>query len=378
MVVVLSTIGLLMGLYVAWRLFWPLRLPAWAKVLLSLLLVAVAVQLRIVASFWGTMASPEIPKMAIAVLATGSTAVLLLALAMLLFDAGLLAARMLRLPRAVSALRAPLLRPLAAGVALLLSGYGVSQGMAVPKPRQIDVAVKGLPAAFDGYSVLQLTDIHASRLLTGDWVRKVVAESNALKPDLIVITGDLIDGTVEARRNDYRPLGDLQAPDGVIAITGNHEYYAQYSDWMQAFRALRMQVLENSHTQVRRGDAALTIAGVTDPVAARYGLPLPDLDAALAGADPAAPVILLDHRPRNAAEAAARGVKLQLSGHTHGGQIIGMDQLVKRANGGFVSGRYEVDGMTLYVSNGAGLWAGFPARIGVPSEITVFTLRRAP
>lgn len=375
---VLSTIGLLMGLYVAWRLFWPLRLPVWAKALLSLLLVGLAVQLRIVATFWGTMASPEIPKMAIAVLATGSTAVLLLALSMLLFDAGLLAARALRLPGAVSALRTPLLRPLAAGVALLLSAYGVSQGMAVPKPRQVEVAIKDLPAAFDGYRMLQLTDIHASRLLTGDWVRQVVAESNALKPDLIVITGDLIDGTVDARRDDFRPLGDLQAPDGVIAITGNHEYYAQYSDWMQAFRALHMQVLENSHTQVRRGDAALTIAGVTDPVAARYGLPLPDLQAALAGADPAAPVILLDHRPRNAADAAARGVKLQLSGHTHGGQIVGMDQLVKRANGGFVSGRYEVDGMTLYVSNGAGLWAGFPARIGVPSEITLFTLRRAP
>ena len=374
----LSTIGLLMGLYVAWRLFWPLRLPVWAKAVVSLLLVGLAVQLRIVATFWGTMASPEIPKMAIAVLATGSTAVLLLALAMLLFDAGLLAARVLRLPRAVSALRAPLLRPLAAAVALLLSGYGVSQGMAVPQPRQVEVVIKDLPAAFDGYRMLQLTDIHASRLLTGDWVRQVVAESNALKPDLIVITGDLIDGTVDARRDDFRPLGDLQAPDGVIAITGNHEYYAQYSDWMQAFRALRMQVLENSHTQVRRGDAALTIAGVTDPVAARYGLPLPDLQAALAGADPAAPVILLDHRPRNAVDAAARGVKLQLSGHTHGGQITGMDQLVKRANGGFVSGRYEVDGMTLYVSNGAGLWAGFPARIGVPSEITLFTLRRAP
>lgn len=375
---VLSTIGLLMGLYVAWRLFWPLRLPVWAKALLSLLLVGLAVQLRIVATFWGTMASPEIPKMAIAVLATGSTAVLLLALAMLLFDAGLLLARVLRLPRAVSALRTPLLCPLAAGVALLLSAYGVSQGMAVPKPRQVEVAIKDLPAAFDGYRMLQLTDIHASRLLTGDWVRQVVAESNALKPDLIVITGDLIDGTVDARRDDYLPLGDLHAPDGVIAITGNHEYYAQYSDWMQAFRALHMQVLENSHTRVRRGDAALTIAGVTDPVAARYGLPLPDLQAALAGADPAAPVILLDHRPRNAADAAARGVKLQLSGHTHGGQIIGMDQLVKRANGGFVSGRYEVDGMTLYVSNGAGLWAGFPARIGVASEITLFTLRRAP
>ncbi|AWH27252.1 metallophosphoesterase [Stenotrophomonas sp. YAU14D1_LEIMI4_1] len=373
--VVLSTVGLLMGLYVAWRLFWPLRLPLWAKALLSLLLVALAVQLRIVATFWGTMASPEIPKLAIAVLATGSTAVLLLALALLVMDAGLLLSRLLRWPRVVTALRARMLRPLAAGLALLLSGYGVSQGMAVPKVRQIEVNMAGLPAAFDGYRVLQLTDIHASRLLTGDWVRRVVAESNALKPDLIVITGDLIDGTVAARRNDFQPLGELQAPDGVIAITGNHEYYAQYREWMQAFRALHMQVLENSHTQVRRGDAAITVAGVTDPVAARYGLPLPDLDAALAGADPAAPVILLDHRPRNAREAAQRGVQLQLSGHTHGGQIIGMDRLVKRANGGYVSGRYAVNDMTLYVSNGAGLWAGFPARIGVPSEITLITLR---
>ncbi len=337
----------------------------WQKVVLSLLLVGVAVQLRIVATFWGTMASPEIPKLAIATLATGSTAVLLLALLMLAMDAGLLASRLLRWPRAVAALRTRRLRPATGVLALLVSGYGVSQGMAVPHARQIEVSIAGLPAAFDGYRVLQLTDIHASRLLTGDWVRRVVTESNALKPDLIVITGDLIDNSVEARRDDARPLADLQAPDGVIAITGNHEYYAQYQAWMQAFRALHMQVLENSHLQVRRGDAALTIAGVTDPVAARYGLPLPDLQAAR-GANPSAPVILLDHRPRNAREAAARGVKLQLSGHTHGGQIIGMDQLVKRANGGFVSGRYDVDGMTLYVSNGAGLWAGFPRASGCP------------
>ncbi|PAV73785.1 hypothetical protein WR25_23141 [Diploscapter pachys] len=106
--------------------------------------------------------------------------------------------------------------------------------MVVPKPRQIEVSIAGLPAAFDGYRVLQLTDIHASRLLTGDWVRRVVDESNALTPDLIVITGDLIDGSVEARRDDARPLADLRAPDGVVAITGNHEYYAQYRAWMQA------------------------------------------------------------------------------------------------------------------------------------------------
>lgn len=368
---VLSVVGVLLALYVVWRVIWPLRLSLSLRGPLGLLVMALALHHRIVARFAGTMASPEIPKAAIAVLATGFTALLLGALLLLLLDMLLLGTRLLRRPRAAAALRAVWLRPAAMGVALLLSGYGIWQGMAVPQTRQIDVAIDGLPAAFDGYRVLQLTDIHASRLLTGSWVAQVVANSNALQPDLVVITGDLIDGSVAARAADFAPLAQLRAPDGVIAITGNHEYYAQYAAWMQAFRAQGMQVLENTQTEVHRGEAALTIAGVTDPVAVNYGLPPPDLGAALAGADPAAPVTLLDHRP-----GAAQGVQLQLSGHTHGGHIIGMDQLVKRANGGYVSGRYDVDGMTLYVSNGAGLWAGFAARIGVPSEITLITLRR--
>lgn len=373
---VLSVVGVLLALYVVWRVIWPLRLSLSLRGPLGLLVMALALHHRIVARFAGTMASPEIPKAAIAVLATGFTALLLGALLLLLLDMLLLGTRLLRRPRAAAALRAVWLRPAAMGVALLLSGYGIWQGMAVPQTRQIDVAIDGLPAAFDGYRVLQLTDIHASRLLTGSWVAQVVANSNALQPDLVVITGDLIDGSVAARAADFAPLAQLRAPDGVIAITGNHEYYAQYAAWMQAFRAQGMQVLENTHTEVHRGEAALTIAGVTDPVAVNYGLPPPDLGAALAGADPAAPVILLDHRPGAARANAAQGVQLQLSGHTHGGHIIGMDQLVKRANGGYVSGRYDVDGMTLYVSNGAGLWAGFAARIGVPSEITLITLRR--
>jgi len=373
---VLSVVGVLLALYVVWRVVWPLRVSLSVRGPLGLLVVALALHHRIVARFAGTMASPEIPKAAIAVLATGFTTLLLGALAVLLLDLLLLGARLLRCPRASAALRHATLRPAAFGVALLLSTYGVWQGMAVPQTRQVEVVIDDLPAAFDGYRVLQLTDIHASRLLTGRWVARVVANSNALKPDLVVITGDLIDGSVAARAADVAPLGTLRAPDGVIAITGNHEYYAQYAAWMQAFRAQGMQVLENSHVELRREGAALTIAGVTDPVASNYGLPPPDLDAALAGADPTAPVILLDHRPGAARANAAHGVALQLSGHTHGGHIVGMDQLVKRANGGFVSGRYEVDGMTLYVSNGAGLWAGFAARIGVPSEITLITLRR--
>lgn len=373
---VLSVIGGLLALYLVWRLIWPLRLSRPVRIVLGLLVVALALHHRIVAQFAGTMASPEIPKAMIAVLATGFTTLLLSAVFVLLLDALLLIARLVRARPVLPVLRAPWLRPAAGTLVLLLSTYGIWQGMAVPKPRQLEVAIEGLPAAFEGYRVLQLTDIHASRLLTGAWVEKVVAESNALDPDLVVITGDLIDGTVSARANDFAPLARLHAPDGVIAITGNHEYYAQYADWMQAFRGQGMQVLENTHTRVQRDGATLTIAGVTDPVAARYGLPMPDLSKALAGADPQAPVILLDHRPVEARANAAQGVALQLSGHTHGGHILGMNQLVKRANGGFVSGRYEVDGMTLYVSNGAGLWPGFAARIGVPSEITLITLRR--
>lgn len=373
---VLSVVGVVLALYVVWWLIWPLRVPVSVRGPLGLLVLALALHHRIVARFAGTMASPEIPKVAIAILASGFTALLLVAVFLLVLDILLLLARLLRQPRVADALRRSWLRPAAGVLALALGIYGVQQGMAVPQVRQVDVAIAGLPAAFDGYRVLQLTDIHASRLLTGDWVTKVVAESNALKPDLVVITGDLVDGSVRARANDVRSLGQLQAPDGVIAITGNHEYYGQYAQWMQAFRGLGMTVLENSHTPVIRNGASLTIAGVTDPVAARYGLPMPDLKAALSGADPNASVILLDHRPNQAAANAAQGVKLQLSGHTHGGHIVGMDQLVKRANGGYVSGRYEVNGMTLYVSNGAGLWPGFAARIGVPSEITVFTLRR--
>lgn len=374
---VLSTIACLLALYLIARVVWPLRAPVGVRLVLTLLVLALALHHRIVASFAGTMASPEIPKMAIAVLASGFTGLLLTAVLVLAMDLALALAWLLRRRRAVAMLAQPRWRQASAVLALLLGVYGVSQGMAVPATRSIEVNVPDLPAAFDGYRIVQLTDIHASRLLTGEWVAQVVARTNALQPDLVLITGDLIDGEVAARRADVAALSTLQAHDGVIAITGNHEYYAQYAQWMQAFRALGMQVLENSHTRVERGGAVLTIAGVTDPVASRYSLPPPDLAEALAGADPAAPVILMDHRPVDARRNAAHGVALQLSGHTHGGHIIGMDQLVKRANGGFVSGRYQVDGMTLYVSNGAGLWPGFAARIGVPSEITLITLRAA-
>jgi len=374
---VLSVIAVVLALYIVWRVVWRLPIKAHYRIGLGVVVLGMALHHRIVSSFAGTMASPEIPKAVIAVLATGFTTLLLTAVFVLVLDAVHVLLWLLRRPRVPALLRSRWLRPASALVALLLSVYGVWQAMVVPQVRRIEVVMHDLPQAFDGYRVLQLTDIHTSRLLTGPWVASVVRESNALQPDLVVITGDLVDGSVAARADDFAPLAGLRATDGVIAITGNHEYYGEHAQWMEAFRRAGMQVLQNSRTQVNRNGEALIIAGVTDPVAARYGLPLPDLDAALDGVAPSAPIVLLDHRPREAVANARRGVDLQLSGHTHGGHILGMHLLVKRANGGFVSGLYEVGDMQLYVSNGAGLWPGFAVRIGVPSEITEITLRRA-
>ncbi len=374
----LSVVAVVLASYLVLRVVWPLRWSRAARTGLALLVFGLALHHRIVARFAGSMASPEIPKAAIAVLGTGFIALLLTTVFVLLLDALCLLAWVLRRRGALAAMRRPGVRPAVAAVALLLSGYGTWQAMAVPQVRQVEIAIEGLPEAFDGYRLLQITDLHASRLLTGDWVAEVVAAGNAQRPDLILLTGDLVDGSPRARAEDVRPLAALQAPDGVVAVTGNHEYYAQYLEWMPALRALGMQVLENGHLEIRRDDSVLTLAGVTDPVAARYGLPMPDIAAALAGADAAAPVLLLEHRPGAARARARAGVALQLSGHTHGGHIVGMDRLVKRANGGFVSGLYAVDGMKLYVGNGAGLWPGFATRIGAPSEIALITLRAAP
>lgn len=136
-----------------------------------------------------------------------------------------------------------------------------------------------------------------------------------------------------------------------------------------------MTRLCNTHVSLTRGASKLVVAGITDSTSTRFDLPRPDLDRALAGAPPGAPIILLDHKPQGAPQAARAGVALQLSGHTHGGMVKGLHRLVARFNRGFVSGFYQVGGMRLYVNNGTGMWNGFALRLGVPSELTVITLR---
>jgi predicted MPP superfamily phosphohydrolase len=159
-------------------------------------------------------------------------------------------------------------------------------------------------------------------------------------------------------------------------ISGNHEYIFGYSTWMAHFAELGLLSLENRHIVLDRDGGKLVIAGITDRASRRRGHQVRDLAAVVEGVPKDAPVILLDHQPSDARHAAKLGVALQLSGHTHGGLILGIDRLAAPANAGYVSGRYDVDGMTLYVNNGTALWPGFALRLGRPSELTRITLRQ--
>ena len=160
-------------------------------------------------------------------------------------------------------------------------------------------------------------------------------------------------------------------------LYGTHDYNIGYDAWMAHYEALGLPSLENRHIVLERGAGRLVIAGITARASRRRKHPVRDLAAVLEGAPKGAPVILLDHQPSDARNSAALGVALQLSGHTHGGLILGIDRLAAPANAGFVSGRYDVDGMTLYVNNGTALWPGFALRLGRPSELTRIALRVA-
>lgn len=321
----------------------------------------------------GSVFSPEFPRAIVIGCNWAFGAILLLAVFQLILDAGMLATIAFRnggppVPESV--------RYAMAAAAAVLAAIGVHEAIRVPPVKDVEIRISGLDPAFDGYTMLQLTDLHISRLFPQSWARAVVDRSNALNPDLIVVTGDFIDGTVRARRADVEPLRSLSARDGTLFIPGNHEYFFGYRAWMQHLSGMGMQLLANDHTVLHRDSGKLVIAGVTDLSAAETGNTAPDLSSALRDAPDDVPVILLDHQPKNARSAAARRVALQLSGHTHGGMILGLDRLAALANGGFVSGRYDVDGMTLYVNNGTALWAGFALRLGRPSELTRITLRK--
>lgn len=355
------------------RFLWPLPWPLAVKIALAVLML-IASQFQ----YWsklssGSIFAPEFPRAIVILFNWAGGAILFLALMQLLADVALFA---LWLTPGRPALMAVEIRYAMAAIAMILAGVGVYNATRVPSPKDVRIEIAGLPLQFEGYTLVQLTDLHISRLFPAAWARAVVDRTNSLDVDLIVITGDVIDGSLAMRRADVEPLRDLHARDGVFMSPGNHEYFLGYQEWMRHFAEMGMHILANDHIVLRRQGGSLVLAGVTDKTAPATGMPPPDVAAALAGAPTSLPILLLDHQPGPARTAAARGVALQLSGHTHGGMIPGLDRLVAMGNSGFVSGSYAIDGMTLYVNNGTGIWPGFAMRLGRPAELTRITLYR--
>lgn len=248
-----------------------------------------------------------------------------------------------------------------------------------PEQEVITVEVKNLPKALENLKVVQLSDLHTSNLFPASRTESVVAAVNALQPDLVLITGDFADGTIDtprgytSREKDLAPLKDLKATYGVYGVSGNHEYIGgAYQPLTAILKKHGVTLLENAHERLTVNGRAVTIVGVTDLAAYRAGEAAHNLEAALANVQNDDLRILMDHQPRAAAESANPkfGIDLQLSGHTHGGHTGLVGMLAARANAGFLKGLYQVGDMTLYVSQGTGFWAGFPVRSGTWNEIT--------
>ena len=261
----------------------------------------------------------------------------------------------------------------ALGLTVVLLGAGYFQAMRAPVVKRIRVELPRLPAALDGTTIAQITDLHLGPTLQREWLEDVVRRTNALGADVIAVTGDLVDGSVEQLGEIVAPLGGLRARWGVYFITGNHEYYAGVEPWLTEVRRLGLRVLRNERVSLGGAEASFDLAGTDDAssagMAPGHG---PDLAAAVAGRDPSRALVLLQHQPRLLDQAKAAGVGLQLSGHTHGGQMwpwLWIVHLVYR----YSSGLHRDGSMWVYVSDGTGFW-GPPLRLGTTPEITLVTL----
>jgi predicted MPP superfamily phosphohydrolase len=267
-------------------------------------------------------------------------------------------------------------RAIAAGVAFASLGLGawsLKEGLQKVPVKRIRIALRRIRPTRGGYRIVQLSDVHVGPTIGREFVEQIVAQTNALKPNLIVITGDLVDGSVEQLRDAVAPLADLQAKDGVFFVTGNHEYYSGVDEWLAHLPTLGIRVLRNERVTIGESPDGFDLAGVDDWSASGYGHGHgPDLRKALAGRDRGRALILLAHQPRQVVEAAERDVDLQLSGHTHGGQLFPFNLLVGLQQP-YVAGFHNHAGTSIYVSRGTGYW-GPPMRFGSPAEITQIEL----
>jgi predicted MPP superfamily phosphohydrolase len=253
--------------------------------------------------------------------------------------------------------------------ALGMGGVGVANVLSRVAVKKVSVKIDKLPAGARGYKIVQITDVHVGPTIGRGFIEEIVASVNALEPDLIVITGDLVDGSVDDLGEAVRPLEKLRAKDGVFFVTGNHEYYSGADDWLAFLGTLGIKPLRNERLSLPRG---FDLAGVDDASAVGRGHG-EDMEKALGGRDKSRAIVLLAHQPRQVERAAAHAVDLQISGHTHGGQMFPWGYLVRLQQPYIAGLDTHPSGTQIYVSRGTGYW-GPPMRVGAPAEITEITL----
>lgn len=275
----------------------------------------------------------------------------------------------------VSPERRLFLSRMAAGGAVVAAGgmasYGVWRAYAPPEVTELSVVLPRLPRTLDGLAIVQVSDIHVSTLIQRRFMDEMVRRCNALKPDLVAVTGDLMDGTVEELGHHVAALQDLKTRFGTFFITGNHEYYSGDEVWCATLEKMGLTVLRNRHVSVGDAGGSFDLVGVDDWSAngpRRY-----DLDKAVAGRNPDRAAVLLAHQPRNFEKAVEKGIGLQLSGHTHGGQMFPGTLLIPLL-WPQAAGHFTHKDSHLYVSRGTGFW-GPPLRIGAAPEIVKIVLR---
>ncbi len=253
-------------------------------------------------------------------------------------------------------------------LALLLGVAGIASALRPPQLRRVRFEIEGWPAALDGYRIAQLSDLHFGPILGRAFARHLVERVAALAPDLIAVTGDLADGNATLLADEVAPLADLRARHGVFFVTGNHDHYSGASAWAARASALGMRVLRNERIHIGDPENGFDLVGVDDHHADLVGGGGEDLPRALAGRDPSRPAILLAHDPSTFKRARSAAIDLQLSGHTHGGQIWPFGYLVRLVIP-WVAGVHRHGRAQLYVSRGTGFW-GPPMRLFAPAEIT--------
>jgi hypothetical protein len=259
--------------------------------------------------------------------------------------------------------------------ALALTAVGFFNARRTAAVRRVRIRLPGLDPCLEGFRIVQITDIHVGPTIKEEYLRAIVERVNALDPDVVAITGDLVDGSVADLARHVAPLAQLRARRGVYFVTGNHEYYSGVHGWMAELTRLGLRVLHNEHVVLQHGGAQLVLAGVPDFTGHHFDpAHRSDPAAALRGAPADALRVLLAHQPRTAPAAERAGFDLQVSGHTHGGQFLPWRFFVPLQQP-YTAGLHQLGRLQVYVSRGTGYW-GPPKRLGAPSEISELRLSR--